>query len=161
MKIIFLDFDGVLNSHQSWKDGFCDSRGIAALSPKHVDRLNSIINNTEAVCVISSTWRELHSQEEIDNFLTKAGFTGKVIGQTPVGGTCRAEEISEWLRRNKGRIGNDCSFIVLDDNPLCEFDTECETHSADLKDRFIQTDWMDGLQNHHVRTAIDMLGRKE
>jgi hypothetical protein len=128
------------------------SRDIA---PDLVNRLNSIINNTGAVCVISSTWREQHTLGEIRDFLTEAGFTGEVIGMTPIGGWNRACEIEEWLKTKGFRedLPDVRNFIILDDNPIHEHPEKI----PHLMECMIQTDWADGLQDHHVTEAIELL----
>ena len=57
MKIIFLDFDGVLNSHifmmkERLRDSL-KSGGVAGIDPEAVARLNAICVRTGAVAVVS------------------------------------------------------------------------------------------------------------
>jgi len=59
MNIVFLDIDGVLN-----QNGSMDFP--PALDTAKVGNLNLILENTNANIVISSTWRFMFSQEEIE-----------------------------------------------------------------------------------------------
>jgi len=73
MKLIFLDFDGVLNSNKYFKSlkrkKIPHEKILNSLSPEMVERLNKIIEATNAKIVISSTWRTMHTPEELKNFL--------------------------------------------------------------------------------------------
>src|SRR5690242_6033276 len=101
MKVVFLDFDGVLNSFQ-----YIDAtRMREPLDPAAVARLNAILARSGAKVVVSSTWRVRRSVEELQRVLVKVGFEGEVIDKTPVlehHGTgdpfqVRAMEIRTWI----------------------------------------------------------------
>ena len=53
-KIVFLDFDGVLNSEQSVRELGTRYR----FAPNNVAALNEVLRQTDAFLVISSSWRE-------------------------------------------------------------------------------------------------------
>jgi thiol-disulfide isomerase/thioredoxin len=64
IKVIFLDIDGVLNSHEYWVseryktyNGNIETHPNYEISPDLVDTLNKIIEATKAKIVVSSTWR--------------------------------------------------------------------------------------------------------
>ena len=65
MKVIFLDFDGVINSHEWYQTRMdrVDMEEIRAqypfyeLDPELIENLNFIISETGAKVVISSSWR--------------------------------------------------------------------------------------------------------
>ena len=61
-KIIFLDIDGVLATPEYLKDGEW------ALNPVKQNILKSIIDETDAKIVLSSSWR-LHTLEETKEFM--------------------------------------------------------------------------------------------
>jgi len=90
MKVIFLDFDGVLN-HENWyerryksiKSGECEASTESDIDPESVENLNYIIRETGAKVVVSSTWRLGHTTEELGNILKECGFVGEVIDKTP------------------------------------------------------------------------------
>lgn len=89
MKVIFLDFDGVLVTvHDRYTAG----------SPFCVFNLNRIIEATGAKIVVSSSWRILFEMEELTRFLKEWGVQGEVIGKTPVNHDGeRGDEIQAWL----------------------------------------------------------------
>jgi ribosome-interacting GTPase 1 len=83
-KLIFLDFDGVLNTSKyivSVKDDYDDA---AHIDPKKVTLVNFIVAETGAKVVVSSSWRKYHTLKELDNMLKYKGATFDVIGVTPV-----------------------------------------------------------------------------
>jgi hypothetical protein len=91
MKIIFLDFDGVLN-HQNWykhrmekvdHNELYDHYPFYEFDPESIEQLNRVVDETQAKVVISSTWRHGRSVTELQELLDRVGFTGEVIDKTP------------------------------------------------------------------------------
>lgn len=76
MKIIFLDFDGVITAPIK-KGGFYIPR------PRFVKKLNAIIKATDAKVVISSSWRHSWDNSQLYTLLQAVGFKGEVIGMLP------------------------------------------------------------------------------
>ncbi|MBI2397487.1 MAG: hypothetical protein HYV17_06780 [Xanthomonadales bacterium] len=105
-KIIFLDFDGVLHPD-----------GVALFSrldvfERHLARM------PEAEVVVSSTWREDHSLDQLRAFFSPT-FRPKIVGVTPslAGGyDCggRELEIRAYLSANNLTDAN-CAWVALDD----------------------------------------------
>ncbi len=125
IKLIFLDIDGVLNSHffqiktKDW-----DTRDKSTqIDPVCVGFLNEIIAATSAKIVISSTWRILF-YDEIPSILEKKGFlySSNIIGKTPktffenkrYKHAQRGMQIQQWLDENQTWIID--RFIILDDS---------------------------------------------
>lgn len=77
MKVIFLDFDGVLNVIPQGHD---DYGGI--FHPEFVDNLRRIIDETGAKLIISSTWRHM-GLERLHQMWESRGYPGEIIGITP------------------------------------------------------------------------------
>ena len=130
MKIIFLDIDGVVCSTQSFNtavsewfdvpddenlfDGFSSRRvkkqfcpnfnmsywpfGKEALSLIH--KLTR--ENDEIKFVISSTWREGKTVEQLDKVFKLKGLHIPIIGFTKVTDGDRRDEIIEWVRTHEG-----------------------------------------------------------
>ena len=145
MKIIFLDIDGVLNNRESLKDG-------VEIVPELVLNLENICEQTGAKIIISSTWRILHPQEEIEFVLGCAGLSrDTVIGCTPrlKGDVKRGEEIKRWIDEVE-EIAVD-NFVILDDD---------SDMLDEQMDHFIKTDRISGLTKEDVNRAIDILGEK-
>jgi hypothetical protein len=161
MKIIFLDFDGVLNT-ASWlrrqaADWMSSPKGKPyekerEIDPSAVARLNQITEKTGAKIVVSSSWREDYSLEELRTLLRGKGCTGDIIGVTPdlsarsKGGIwmapSRGRAIQTWLEQN---TTSETSFIIIDDA------------SVKPKKRLVRTNLKSGLQDSHVKQAIALL----
>lgn len=151
MKVVFLDFDGVLNS-QKWvethKDKFKKNllsmdRSLDHAAVARVDRLCKL---TGAKVVVSSSWRLFSDLPQLRTILKKHGFTGEVIDETPhygKGGAERGFEIQDWLNSH----GPVESFVILDDGG----------DMVHLCHKLVQTDWEDGLQDEHVEDALEVL----
>lgn len=117
MKVIFLDFDGVLNVIPQGHDEF---GGI--FHPEFVDNLKRIIDETGAKLIISSSWR--HSGlERMKRMWEFRGYPGEIIGITPdLWRRVKDEEYHERLQRGdeiqvildlKPEIEN---YVILDDD---------------------------------------------
>jgi hypothetical protein len=159
MKIIFLDIDGVLNSQNyvlQIQELFDDPHN--QMDPVAIDRLNYLTNQTGASIVVTSTWRISFrdAPEGIDigiaNCLKEHGVTGKVIGATIITDGDRADEIWDWLN-NHPEIKQ---YVILDDDRL-EMKRDNSDPILDL--HFVQTAWLDGLQDKHVERAIEILNK--
>lgn len=155
MKVIFLDFDGVLNSAAS----FLYEGRIRDNDP---DTLREPVNNTLChVCtsnfirileecpdvkvVISSTWRELYSMEWLKEKLKSYGIdSDRVIDRTPSSFRgYRGGEIDQWLAEHPEVT----DFVILDDNSDME----------PYMDKFVKTTWATGLTLPHVYETIKRL----
>jgi hypothetical protein len=105
MKVIFLDFDGVLTT-RSTQFGFGD--------PSCVMALNQITSLTDAKIVVSSPWR-FQGLKAVRENLRNWGVVAEVIDVTPRlpddSGT-RGDEIRQWLIENPVVS----RFIILDDD---------------------------------------------
>jgi len=130
MKLIFLDIDGVLNSH-----------GNPEIEHDKVLLLNEIVKETGADVVITSTWRIGQSIDMLQKTLNDLGFTGIVVGKTAEL-WCRGEEIDDYLYHL-----SDVRYIVIDDLWVDGHDF-CQ----------IKTNTKHGLTKYHVDLAIMMLG---
>lgn len=88
MRVIFLDFDGVINR--------CDTQMISGvwnqskdtfLLPHEKDcvaALNELIRRTGAKIVISSSWRSFADWTQMGPALERIGVVGEVVGETPL-----------------------------------------------------------------------------
>ena len=171
MKVIFLDIDGVLNTHdyliatqaaQTFDAGGKITRWNHEedMDRVLVARVNRIIEATGAKVVISSSWRLLFQLDDIRGFLTSRGFVGEIIGETPryvhkedwTSGRIdhRADEIRAWLREDGGAVE---SYVILDDDH--------EEIGESFGDRYVRTDGDLGLTEELTSRAIDVLQWKE
>jgi hypothetical protein len=151
MKVVFLDFDGVLNSLADVAFG----KASACFQAAAVERLNAIVRQSSAKVVISSSWRVYHSLDELRTLLGNAGFDGEIIGCTPVSqnkeargladiGVIRCQEIQAWIDAHPSPL---TSFVILDDLDL-----------EPLAAYHVKTDMEVGLCDHHVDEALGVLG---
>jgi len=185
MKIIFLDIDGVLNSEMWYRSRFeqldreeeTGNYPYYEFDPILIDRLNRIIEETDAKVVVSSTWRIGRSVEDLQNLLNKVGFKGEIIDTTPhfhakgednddnpIGYTVpRGCEIEWWLKE-KGKFQrinwsverqNEYlekalvkNYIILDDDSDMLYNQ---------REHFIKTSGYWGLSENDVKTAIQIL----
>lgn len=159
-KIIFLDFDGVLNN-QLWYVANKGSRGRDDLDPQAIKYLNNLISETSAFVVVSSTWRLGRTVEELQEILDRNGFTGTVIGKTKdlrIGqdGDCvlRGNEILCWLKDNPQLYG--CSYWDYKNYVIFDDDSDMLLWQ---KDNYIQTDAYCGLTPTNCYKAKKILMR--
>lgn len=137
-KIIFLDFDGVLNTEhyqnylmyqgKPWQD-----KHGALFDPSAVKQLKRIVDITKADFVIESSWKFL-GLVAMQELWEERDLPGKVIGITdlyasdkwllnanlddidPAMGHCKGMEIASWLADN---TKNDVNYVIIDDEYVC------------------------------------------
>ena len=167
MKVIFLDFDGVLNG-----DDFLQTQVLSplrpALDPVCCARIQRICEATGASLVISSSWREIRTFdgdkvtirasrpiEEIESWLRDAGITASVLGATSIAPMGVSENDPE-LRRAWQILAWTCDrpelseWVAIDD---------CDLPDTDIGPRnFVGTDMATGIAEADVERAILMLG---
>lgn len=144
-RIIFLDFDGVLNSRR-WIVGAGSRIPGARIDRRAVARLNDIIGATGAKIVVSSSWRHGQSPAELQALLDGFGLVGEVIDKIDERGPDfiqRGHLIRRWLTGREVE-----SYVVLDDEAL--FDVL-------PSDRVVRTDFENGLIDEHVDQSIEVL----
>lgn len=155
IKVVFADFDGVLNSHE-WARRQPRGSATMTLDPAAVGLLNQLVLRTGAKVVISSTWR-LFPEERALVALRAAGFVGGVLGQTPdgafmqgaiYGAVVRGHEIQAWLDETPWFDAVVGSFVILDD----------DQDMAHLAHRLVRTNHAVGLTQADVDKAVEMLG---
>lgn len=137
-KIIFLDFDGVLNTehYQNYlmyeRKPWQDKHG-ALFDPEAVRQLKRIVDVTKAGIVIESSWkylglaamREMWKDRDLpgnliditdssisDNWLLSANLDDI----DPAMGHCKGMEIASWLADN---TKNDVNYVIIDDEYVC------------------------------------------
>lgn len=148
MKVIFLDFDGVLNSEKYVRT--VREYGVI-IDPSRMALLKKIIDATNAEIVLSTSWREHWDKEPIKCDTTGEGINEifgeyglKIFDKTPKLNLKREDEIKAWLNENGAE-----SFVVLDDAFLSD---------DFLVGHFIKTsNYFDGLDEADVKKAIEIL----
>jgi len=158
MKVIFLDFDGVITTPETkWNIGLV-----------YVKRIKEICDKTEAKLVISSSWqryggtKNMSREERVDYWfqgILMKGYrgyikkffkdytydmSGRFYGEY---GNVRGSDIKSWLVRHPEVT----DYVIIDDE-------------GDMLDEqlfhFVQTDWVFGIQDREVKLAIDVLNNK-
>jgi hypothetical protein len=162
MRIVFLDFDGVLNSHEYMRrlGTLGEPVDVAGLDPEAVARLNRLVSEGCAEVVISSSWRHGRTLDELRAILTAAGFTGEVVGKTPDcahkpegglwHGAMRGNEVQTWLDLAPLYDVWVAQFVIVDD----------DSDMAHLADRHVKTRFDTGLTDADVDRAVKMLGEE-
>jgi len=87
MNIIFLDFDGVLNTPKGY------------WLPECIEQLNRIVHETNSMVVVSSSWRISHGVDALRELLKINGFTGTIFGCIP---DLRKEYNGKWMGVDRG-----------------------------------------------------------
>lgn len=173
MKVIFLDFDGVLNSeyhlhrcHQLELDTEDDYGTV--FDPMCVDNLRQIVEQTGACVVLITSWKRL-GEEPMHQLWEGRNMPGRLLGITPndvpaPAAQCdddgmlpegfslfslasKGREIEEWMRRN----GEPESYVIIDDWP--DFTPDQQSH-------YLRTDPYAGLTTKDVERAVSLLGHQ-
>lgn len=164
-KVLFLDIDGVLNSHSSTLQGITLTvrkntvrvdRMLRDIDPRAVAHLKFIIEFVPGLeIVISSTWREIYTPEEFKECFEKLGLDPNIIvGFTPRG---HGSRISQILTRVKNDNLSLDEIAIVDDYDVGERDES----GSDWRRRFVQTDNYDGLSYRNTVELIDKFGKWE
>lgn len=148
-KIIFLDFDGVLNCNTT-KDRITFPPWGAlfrGLDDDKVQLVSKLAEITGAEIVVSSTWRLHFKLDELQEILDKRGFKVKLLGETPHSHSERGDEIQDWIEAN----GKPDAFVVLDDIRTQFVAQGVQCHSNDN----------DGFTQKLFDQAVKILGEKK
>jgi hypothetical protein len=149
-RIVFLDFDGVLNSHAFTMRKPC--AGVIGLDSDAVALLNDLLARTGAMVVVTSVWRLTRSRTELCDELLEVGFLGMVLDKTPhLNSRPRGAEIQRWLDGYaatwRGEEDPVESMVILDD----------DSDMAHLAHCLVKTDITVGLTAANVERAVKML----
>lgn len=163
MRVLFLDIDGVLNSLR-WRKVrkpitaaekiSTDQRSVLArrnLDPVAIGRLETIVQKTRCMVVLSSAWREMMDLPRMTHYLAiHGGFTGFLAGATPSLSDLppeemRGAEIQAWIDATDHAI---TQYAILDDEVIIGHDGH-----------FVHTSFDVGLTDGDVARAIAMLTR--
>jgi hypothetical protein len=153
MKVLFLDFDGVLNNCEWMKKINWQDRPISMfekdkreIDPTRVKMISDLALEFNASIVISSSWRILLSLEELKALLYGSGLDQRiqVIGVTPQDSRgFRGSEVETWLKNTHHTIE---SHVIFDDDGDFHKDQP-----------LVQTSWDSGLQEAHIDLARGFL----
>jgi hypothetical protein len=150
MKVVFLDIDGVLNSH-AWVKDLGRDRGLGHLDPAACARVQRLCDDTGAKLVISSTWRLIFKRAAICDMFRARDLTTTILGMTAALHTKRGHEIQAWLDASSAiaELGTIDGMVIIDD----DFDM------AHLAPWHVKTDVDCGFTDGELRQAAEVLSR--
>ena len=149
MKIIFLDFDGVISTYEKgWR-----------FDVEKIELLKEIVDKTDAKIVVTSSWKRGFTEVDkfIKSFYNKPRnkdlknvtifdwFAKSIYDITDNNGSWRGDEIQRWIDKHNEEIE---SYVILDDD-------------SDFRDNqlfnFVQTDTYEGITSREVKLCIKIL----
>lgn len=169
MKVVFLDFDGVVMTAASYQSGprvrkpgsSDEDHAWSRLDPELVANVSELCRAAGADIVLSTAWRSMYNGLALERALRRRGLADevRVIGQTPdltrtAGGLYRPvprnDEVRAWLDENRpGWTARD--VLVLDD--------EDHAWSAPLRARWVRSSFTDGgFTRDHLARALRLFG---
>lgn len=154
MRAVFLDIDGVLNSHRydcerAPADGNIDATRLPLL--------RELVERTDAVVVLTSTWRKHWDPLGVQTDAVGEAMAATLLGhgiclydRTPDLDNDRPAEIAAWLAAHPAAE----RFVILDDIKL---------GWGALEPYVVKTDYRigRGLEPRHVAAATDILTKTE
>ena len=146
MKVIFLDFDGVITIPPKWH-----------LEANKIKWIKKIVDETDAKIVVSSSWRMESVEETIDKMIGRPKrcprnkmlywLIDNLYDVTHTYKGLRGQEIKDWLNE-RNNIEN---YVIIDDDG--DFLDEQLYH-------FVQTNYEDGITETEAIRAIKVLNRQ-
>ena len=153
MKVIFLDFDGVITIPPKWN-----------LNADKIKLIKKLVEETNAKIVISSSWRHSNLEDTIKSII---GYTKKCpktkmlywlvdnlydvtpwISAKKFKDSSRGGQIQTWLDNHSKEVEN---YVIIDDD-------------GDMLDsqlfHFIQTDYQTGFTEHEYELSYRVLMNK-
>jgi NADH/NAD ratio-sensing transcriptional regulator Rex len=149
IKVIFLDFDGVLIPVTDKK-----------FNMRNVDNLNELIRKTDAKIVITSDWKRDHDLEFIEKTLTDNGVRGEIIDITPnytikeseTVKVPRGTEIDQWIKNYETFDGENLkavlNYVILDDH------MDMLVYQLD---HFVEIDQSKGFDGKALKDALEIM----
>jgi hypothetical protein len=152
MKIIFLDFDGVITTYDSrWN-----------IDVEKLKLINKIIQQTNAKIVVTSSWK--HGSKNVEEFKEKiytkrdtnekkenpifAKFFEQIYDITD-GCGYRGDEVEKYINEHKQFIEN---YVILDDD---------DDFKKEQLFNFVQTDTYEGITEREVKLCVNILNNKK
>ena len=156
MKIIFLDFDGVMDT--AYYDHILSKEGLpgndffgTVFDPNCVRNLAKIIENTGADIVVSSSWKHFMSYKEFLDMWEYRNLPGFVTDVTPTPAVRRnrGDEIDAWL----DECDVECQYVIIDDLDGSNF------NEYQLP-RLLVVNPFNGLDEEIAERAIELLNQE-
>lgn len=148
--VIFLDFDGVLNTEQYQARLAVESKPTKdawgpLFDPRAVANLQKIVEATDARIVISSSWRYIHKLGSLRMMWEVRGLPCGIHDVVPHGATniSRGEDIN-WYLKKHGRP----NYVIIDD--IDDFFVSQHNH-------YVETNPIVGITEANAKMAIEIL----
>jgi len=168
-KVVFLDFDGVING--GWNKDKGGESGFDWSIPDAVANLNTLFEKTGAAIVVSSSWRHKDNWPtdvgilfSLEKQLVKFGLDPKLINIIGVTTSelydkdeypaARIAEIRHWIQTRESDVD---SFIVIDDQDITLDSNNCKVKDKEIESRFVRTKIKTGFCNDSLLKAIEIL----
>jgi len=143
--------DGVVNSHQFWRDR---AAGLPVVTIPKVSMDARLVSKVDRLCVeagasivVSSTWRLLYKLPRLREILRAHGITVPIIGRTPeIPGKERGVEIHHWLSTSGQHV---TGMVILDD----------DSDMAHLLPWHVKTYFDTGITESDVMRAASVIAR--
>ena len=164
-RIIFLDFDGVLNTARNIARLRAEGKPLSdefgyLFDAEAVANLQTIIEQTDAEIVVSSSWkfeglermRQLWQARRLPGKLLDItpdylGCVGEIDPSNPDSFVGKGNEIKTWLEQHATA---DCRYVILDDMPDV---------LASQRENFIPINDECGITAADAQRAIEILNR--
>ena len=153
MKIIFLDFDGVISTYEKgW-----------TIDTEKLELLKEIVDKTDAKIVVTSSWKRGFTEvddfiksfynnprnKDLNNITIFDWFANSIYDITGHNSSWRGDGIQRWIDKHNEEIE---SYVILDDD-------------SDFRDNqlfnFVQTDTYEGITSREVKLCIKILNGEE
>lgn len=152
INVVFLDFDGVVNTMQwrqdeetgKWKSLFANPDHDAVNDRQAVQWVSEFCEKYNYSIVCSSTWRY---SDDYAKYLINAGLRPgiRIIGRTPhIENRIRGFEISQWLKEHP-EVEN---YLIFDD----------DNDMGDLIDHLVRCESSAGFRFEEYRKAVELHG---
>lgn len=153
MKIIFLDFDGVISTYEKgWR-----------LDDSKLSLLKEIVDATNAKIVVSSSWKVGYTEvkEFVNSFYNRprnkelkesnlfSWFADNIYDLTDSNGVWRGNEVQRWIDNHQSEIE---SYVILDDD---------DDFLDNQLFNFVQTDTYEGITSREVKLCIKILNNEK
>ncbi|WP_255784549.1 HAD domain-containing protein [Prevotella sp. E2-28] len=155
MKIIFLDFDGVMDT--AYYDHVLSKLRLpgndtfgTVFDPNCVQNLKEIIDKTGADIVVSSSWKHFMTYKDFLDMWEFRGLPGFVTDVTPTPDIRRnrGDEIDAWL----DECNVECQYVIIDDLDATNFND----HQLP---RLLVVNPFNGLDESTAERAIQILNQ--
>lgn len=181
-RVVFLDFDGVLNHPGTWMDPDRRARATsdpASLStwppadadlwiptePDCVERVNRLLARTGASVVISSSWRHVAPVPVLASALARAGLVAQVVGATPRQDSPQYALVHALLAQQQrpptdlSRGAEIATWLRHCPGVWSFVVLDDQTDMDEVRRNFVQTNGSRGIQDADVERAIRILER--